>query len=94
MVKTIIIWVIITFLGFLIFFVSFIYQMLNSKFRKQYFLLREICKELELSSNLDLLKNFDQVNNFDIQIFSLYYNTNNRTKDDDLYNSNYCTSSN
>jgi len=67
---------------------SFLYKMLNPKFRKQYFHFRDICGKLKLSGNLDLLEKFKTAIS-DKPKYHFFYENANRISDDELYNSNF-----
>ncbi|RXP52356.1 hypothetical protein EC396_11335 [Lutibacter sp. HS1-25] len=76
-------------LGVTVSILSFLNKMLNPKFRKQYYLFKNICKEIKLTGDLDLLNKFITSINFDDKIYNLFYDNNNRINDDELYNTNY-----
>lgn len=77
-----------TVIGIAMSILSFLYKMLNSRFRKQYFHYRDICGELKLTGNLDLLEKF-KTSTSDNPKYHFFYENENRFLDDELYNSSF-----
>ena len=87
--KVILMGLLLAVVGAILRLLSFIYEMLNPKFRNEYFMFRNICKELKETGNVNLLEKFIQNKSKKKSEFYYYFENDNKLKDDELFTSKY-----
>jgi hypothetical protein len=87
--KVILMGLLLAIVGTILRLLSFIYEMLNPKFRNEYFMFRNICKELKETGNVNLLEKFIQNKSKKKSEFYYYFENDNKLKDDELFTSKY-----